>query len=335
MSTTTQPGKGDKASSSRRSVAIPVPQMRTGDAYETWKNDVLKWCRYTDMEPSVRGLAIHFALTSRAKAISDQIPIDDLGSDDGVRTLLAKLDSIFLPGKPQRQFLAYRRMHKLSRASTMSMVDFICEFEEIYFNHKRQGLDLPDPVVGYMLLSACNLSEDKVQLVMSGLSEDLSYKDMKATILRVFGHGLELGAEADGPLSSGIFYASGSRSTRRGKRGGGLRSRSHWGTSRNQGGSGMNFDSLPYRKKNLRGRDGQIMSCTVCCSIYHWVKDCGNKLGGWKNPEGRDGRITACAVCRSIYHWAKDCPDAPNNQDRGNASASSDLGGSYKVHFTM
>ena len=77
------------------------------------------------------------------------------------------------------------------------------------------------------------------------------------------------------------------------------------------------------------------MSCTVCCSIYHWARDCGNKLGGWKNPKGRDGQIQACAVCRSIYHWAKDCPDAHDNQNRGNASASSDLGGSSKVHFTM
>ena len=54
MSTTDQPGRGDKASGSRRYVAIPVPQMRTGDAFETWKNYVLKWCRYTDMEPPVR-----------------------------------------------------------------------------------------------------------------------------------------------------------------------------------------------------------------------------------------------------------------------------------------
>ena len=168
----------------------------------------------------------------------------------------------------------------------MSMIDFICEFEEQYFNHKRQGLDLLDPVVWYMQLSAFNLSEDKVQLVMSGLSEDLSYKEMKATILRVFGHGLEHGTAADGiasggdALSSGILYASSGRNSRYGNKGGGLRPWSDWGTRQNRSSSGRNFDSLPYRKKNPKGWDGQITTCTMCCSIYHWAKDCGTKLGG-------------------------------------------------------
>ena len=150
-----------------------------------------------------------------------------------------------------------------------------------------------------MLLSSCNLPEDKVQLVMSGMSEDLTYKEMKATILHMFGHGLELGASSDGSVfSSGILYTSGARNSGKGKISGG-RPWSRWGSRLTLDRSERDSNSTPYRRRN---------------------------------PKGKDGLITACHVCRSIYHWAKDCPHSDAG-DRG--SAGDGLDGGHKIHFSI
>ena len=86
--------------------SIPVPTLTSENEYETWKNDVKRWCQLTSLVPSKRALAVHFALSGRARNASSEIPDEHLQSDNGVEVLLTKLDAIFLQNKPLMQFNA-------------------------------------------------------------------------------------------------------------------------------------------------------------------------------------------------------------------------------------
>ena len=47
-------------------------------------------------------------------------------------------------------------------------------------------MNLPDPIIAFMLLSSCNLSETGVHLVMSVLNK-VTYIGMKGILMRILG----------------------------------------------------------------------------------------------------------------------------------------------------
>ena len=298
----------------------------------------------TDVKEQQRAMTIHFSLSGRAMDASNQIPDDDLLCKDGVKVLLAKLDSLFLPTKGLRQFAEYHIMHNLRRKPGTSINDFICDFENTYFKFKREGLEIADPCLALQLLSSCALSDDKSQLVMSSVTDDVTYKDVKAALQRIFGHVLApkgdtsndqsavsadsvsfggasnseaviYGAAADGSVSSGgaasggVLYTSGGRNSYAGSRSSGGQPRS-WREGRLTMGRPVGrSNSPPYRRTNPK----------------------------------KDGQITTCIVCRSIYHWARNCPHADERaggsgavtRPRSEASVWDDMDSSSKVHFSM
>ena len=68
----------------------------------------------------------------------------------------------------------------------MTMHNYIIEFERLYHKIKNYGMDLPDDVLAYKILSNANISEHYKQLVRATLSE-LKYNTMKELLKKVFG----------------------------------------------------------------------------------------------------------------------------------------------------
>ena len=93
------------------------PKFTGEDDYELWRNDVEIWCELTELKDEKKALAIHLSLHGRARVASSEIDIDDLkkGGGVGIKTLLDKLDSIFMVEKGRRQFAAYRELYRLRR----------------------------------------------------------------------------------------------------------------------------------------------------------------------------------------------------------------------------
>ena len=89
------------------------PKLDNELHYETWKRDISIWCELTDLPPTKRALAIHLSLTGRAQTASSEIDVESLKQDDGVKTLLKKLDNLFLPDKGRRQFSAFHSLYNL------------------------------------------------------------------------------------------------------------------------------------------------------------------------------------------------------------------------------
>ena len=264
------------------------PPAFNGIDYETWKRDVKLWCKLTDYVEEKHAIAIHLSLEGRARDASSEIDSKKLESKSGVDALLARLDEVFLPNKGRRQFAAFQELYNLRRDKDRGIDAFVDTFEHTYFKFKAQGMVLPDPVMAFMLLASCNLVEDKIQLVMSAISE-VTYDRMKETIKRVFGDKVGCGSktdevkiepvfEAESSVEGEALYTRGSSYGRRGwgqqQRGRGGRARGHRGGQRGGYGPAYSAPQSSWRKTNPLDSEGNVTRCRICDSRFHWAMRC-------------------------------------------------------------
>ena len=123
------------------------------------------------MPETKQASAIHLSLTGRARVASSELSIDILKAKDGVKKLLEKLDALFLHDAGRRQFSSFHELYNLRRNDDMNINKFVSHFDHINFKLKKQGMELPDPVIAFMFLASCKLSVTDVQLVMSAITE--------------------------------------------------------------------------------------------------------------------------------------------------------------------
>ena len=276
------------------SVSYKWPPKFDETGYETWKNDVEIWCDLTDLVPSKRAMAIHLSLDGRARIASSELSKEELKKENGVKTLLDKLDGLFLPEKGRRQFTAFQNLHNLRRKSNVPVHEFIAEFEHGYFKFQKEDMRLPDAVMAFMLLSSCNLAESDVHLVMSALS-DITFKNMKSVLKRVFASSMKQNGESSkfenidikvepvfqaSDESQESFFAR----NKRGFRGGRFSNRGSRGAQRGRG-NNRNFNKDEKRKLNPVGTDGEVSRCLICESKFHWARECPHAYENSKDDE--------------------------------------------------
>ena len=68
------------------------PKLEDESSYEKWKKDIEIWCELTNLAVEKRALAIHLVLTGRTRDASSELEITELKAEEGVKTLLNKLD---------------------------------------------------------------------------------------------------------------------------------------------------------------------------------------------------------------------------------------------------
>ena len=308
----------------------PVPILENEGCYDTWKGDIQRWEHVTNVIPSKRAMCIYFTLTGRARAAAYQVSIPNLMKADGVKTLLQKLDSIFLPDKDRRQYNAYHNMHKMMRESGASVHEFICEYEFAYFRFQQEDMTWPDSVAALNLMSACRLSEDDLKIVLSAPKE-MTYDNMKATLLRIFSNdknkdstgkkdssdiSVETVPYGNDKTGDAVFYSTGRRDSR------GWESSSNRNAYKNRNNGKMRSS---WNKSN-RGNYGRNSDAS-----NSWDTSGSRKL----NPM-RSGKVSTCAICNSIYHWAKDCQHSKEtNRNREGKQGVNKPSGTSDVHFTM
>ncbi|CAC5364880.1 unnamed protein product [Mytilus coruscus] len=136
------------------------------------------------------------------------------------------------------------------------MSDYIIEFDKRYSKSKKYDMTLPEAVLAFKLLDNAGLSSRDKQLALTA-SSDVKYTSMKSALQRIFGERMSGLTEITGNVSSitikqePVFY-----------------------TQQNKG-----------AKSKERGT----------------------------NPLNKFGKRTKCAICQSVFHWAKDCPDKVNS----------------------
>ena len=242
--------------------------------YEQWKEDVDLWTELSDIDKSKQAIAIHLSLTGRARSASSELSKAELKAEDGVQTLLAKLDRVFLQDDNWRCFNAYLAFENCRRESDMSIDEFLSEFDRRNFKLKKCNVNLPEPVLACRLLKSSNLSDVHFQLALS-TTATMTLEDMRKTLKRLFSDGGIISApkpnDSSGELSSSM--------------------------------NNMSIKTEPvmlsegYRQRQVRGgRTG------------YYGSNRGPQRGNKRNPIGHDGRVMRCFNCKSDSHFSRSCP---------------------------
>lgn len=138
------------------------------------------------MDNKKQALAVTLSLIGRVKESVLEIAANDLNADNGMATLLTKLDSVFLKEEKDRQYEAYTEFDRITRESGVSMVDYIVEFERRYNRIVAFKMELPDTVLAFKLLDTAGLNIKDKQLALTACPK-VSFADIISALKRIFG----------------------------------------------------------------------------------------------------------------------------------------------------
>ncbi|XP_078481410.1 uncharacterized protein LOC100184952 [Ciona intestinalis] len=164
------------------------PKYTEGDCYVQWRRKVSMWQLVSDVKKSEQAILINlYALEGHVKAqrAISGLAIEELHSDDGMNILLAKLDETFKSETVDEAYNAYVNFNRFSRSS-MSVNDFILQFEHLYSKMCSHGMELSDAILAFKLMDGANLNTSERQLALT-LGADLKFKTMKSALKRVLG----------------------------------------------------------------------------------------------------------------------------------------------------
>ena len=281
----------------------PIPRLQ--ESYLLFKKEVRLWAVTTTVDTKRQAGTLLFKLPDKAKKEAIELSVQvlqdgrtetvdgDEKKTSGVDCLLEKLDEIYLEDISKEKFKCYDRFRTLKRKEGQSTRDYILDFERAVSNLKEHDIALPTAVLAYELLRSCNVSDYKYSMAVAIVGE-LTYEHMKETVKKItelqdpqdrkeesmflpregasgayYAHNSETGLASEFDIADTVqdTYYNRSRGgwRYRGARRGMSSSR---GYSRGQSASKMN------KRTNPKDRDGNVMACNICQSIYHFARQC-------------------------------------------------------------
>ena len=240
----------------------------SGTSYVDWKNDLKVWCMLTEGKVK-QGPAVYLSLQGDARDAVRQIPIAELGGDDGVTKLLTELDKVYLKEETTRAFCAIKAFVAFRRDSGEAFPKFLVDFNNKYREVKKHNLNFDDGILAFFLLMAANLSDDHERLVRA--TAQLTFEDVKDKLQKVFGefdnndgdmHNSKVPVKEE-CLYTKNFRGKGAYNAYKGQ---GFVPRGRGSYSRGVG-----------KRGNPRDQKGDVMRCYECDSTMHLIMECPHK----------------------------------------------------------
>ena len=138
------------------------PLLSSSRTYDDWIKLIRLWQGFTTFDKGKQASAIVLSLDGKAQ---------HLIKDDGVETLIKRLDTIFKKDALTQQFFCLENFENFRRSDNSSVKSFIEEFEKKYYKGKAHNITYSKAVLGFRLLKAANLSSRDEQLVKATVSE--------------------------------------------------------------------------------------------------------------------------------------------------------------------
>lgn len=95
------------------------------------------------MDTKKQALAVALLLIGKTRDSVLEIAAVDLNKDDGMTTLLIKLDSVSLREENDRQYKAYMEFDQITRDNCVLIRDTIVKFEQRYNGIRQFKIELP------------------------------------------------------------------------------------------------------------------------------------------------------------------------------------------------
>ena len=232
----------------------------------------------TDLDPKKRAPAIALTLDGRKRDVAMEISLAELNDTDGMEKLMDKLQSVFDVHGIDKAFSEYAMFESFQRNTTMSIREYVIQFDRNYQRIKQSKMVLPDNVLACKLLYSANLDIKERQMVFASTTT-FAMESMKSTLIRIF---------SDRPPSSPdvikeepAFVAESTEQAfftgkfRRGFRGRFAQPRPY-----------MNRDRRP-RGRNPTNSRGEMTTCNLCGSFNHWASKCPDRETDEKSSSDR------------------------------------------------
>ena len=162
------------------------PELNEGD-YETYKKEIELWKLMKICEPTEQGVVVARGLTGRAKVAALELTVEQIGSKEGLALILAKLDKLYLPEENLRICSLLEKFEMFKRSPSMTMSNFILDFENLHSKLKAKGCTYPDGALAYRLMKAANMSNEHEKMVRATVSTgDWSYQAVTEQLNKIF-----------------------------------------------------------------------------------------------------------------------------------------------------
>lgn len=153
------------------------PILANSFSYECWVKEIEKWQAETKLEPKKQGLAVFLTLDGKYRRLVNG---RTLNHENGVKSVIAQLNKIYLPNKPnktEQMFDAFEKFENLLRPKDMNLLDFLDVFDCLLRKVERFGSRISSDILAYKLMKSANLSACEERQIKSHISE-ISYDNM-------------------------------------------------------------------------------------------------------------------------------------------------------------
>ena len=107
------------------------PSLSKCSSYEAWQKEIKIWQAFTDLPAGKQGPGIFLTLEGRSREAVLELDVAKISAADGVKTIIEKLDGLYLKDKTQSAFEAYDAFEKFRRPSDMTIGEYINQFERL------------------------------------------------------------------------------------------------------------------------------------------------------------------------------------------------------------
>ena len=166
---------------------FPPPALLK-DKYRTWKKEIKIWELVTSLDKTKRALMVFLSLEGKVREAVLELDTVVLNSEDGMKKLYEKQDTLFLEDVNQSAFRAYETFENYQRLPGTSLEDFLIEFSRLVAKLKDFNILLPEPILAFRALKSVYITKDNEKLVKVTVSE-LTLSSMSEQLGKVmYGH---------------------------------------------------------------------------------------------------------------------------------------------------
>ena len=283
------------------------PPALLKDKYSTWRKEMLIWERASSLDKTKRALMVFLSLEGTAREAVLELDIAVLNSEDGMKKLYEKLDTLFLEDINQSAFQAYEIFENYQRLPGTSLEDFLIEFGRLVAKLKDFNILLPEPVLAFRALKSANITPDNEKLVKATVSE-LTLSSMSKQLWKIM-HGHS--SSDSSPNTSHVVKKKNEMDI------------VNYTEDNQMDPTAVYYGCSSYRRDSRLNNSREKINCTGRRQGYKNKTRSTNKKK--LNPRDRTGNITVCFNCGCRFHWSYDCPYGHSSRKKDGVEIEEDL----------
>ena len=166
------------------------------------------WTKFIDVLPEKHGTVMFLSLNGEALDVALELEEEVISGKDGVKSIMARLDKLYKKDDTLSKFPAVESFETYKRPSTLSILEYIKEFEKRLHKVKNYGIEISDDILTYCLLENANLKQSKEQVIKATIS-DLRYNLTKEQLKKIFSSNLSSSSTNTLPLPGEVTVKTG------------------------------------------------------------------------------------------------------------------------------